>query len=330
MEFLYPITMISSLIDRKLYHTNSSQSNYKTKGCCVICRDEETLKITTERKNLFLSSEQMAAHLVIPTRIDTSIGRKEFYQAKNYALNGKYLEAMKLFKYVIPLRPDAASPHYHLGLVFIELDRLDQAVFHFKQANNIKPDVIKYKQLYESYLNLSKSDKTKLNISNNCRHQPNVNYHSPCIELNAHRLAAVSGALLSLKNRYIHNKQRLVVAIWCKKPETAQELKKEKTKRTGLDIRLFQRDEKMLHQTTINVFILHGSKIGSDITFIQNEVNVIIVYEAKIRKNIYSNVINKVLIRHNGKIVKFLSEIKELDLNIVQNEAMQWMNQFVV
>ena len=83
--------------------------------------------------------------------VDTTVGREYFYEAKECVVNKQYLKAKRLFKFVIQLRPDAASPHYHLGCVLVELNCLQEAVSHFKKATNIKPEVIKYRQFYKWY-----------------------------------------------------------------------------------------------------------------------------------------------------------------------------------
>ena len=83
--------------------------------------------------------------------IDKTVGREYFYEAKKYALEKQYLKAKRLFKFVIQLRTDAASPHYHLGCVLVELNCLEEAVSHFKKAMNINPKVVKYQQFYNWY-----------------------------------------------------------------------------------------------------------------------------------------------------------------------------------
>eukprot|EP01084_Bolivina_argentea_P273124 465175_1 len=83
--------------------------------------------------------------------VDTTVGREYFYEAKRLASQKKYLKAKQLFKLVIQLRPDAASPHYHLGNVLIELNSIEEAVSHFKKAHKKKPNIIKYKQYYRHY-----------------------------------------------------------------------------------------------------------------------------------------------------------------------------------
>eukprot|EP01083_Nonionella_stella_P201643 737495_1 len=83
--------------------------------------------------------------------VDTTVGREYFYEAKRLASQHKYLKAKQMFKFVIQLRPDAASPHYHLGCVLIELNQMQEAISHFKKATNLKPDIIKYKSFYKWY-----------------------------------------------------------------------------------------------------------------------------------------------------------------------------------
>ena len=101
------------------------------------------------------SSRSQYAHSIAPSVatsfVDTSVGREYFYEAKKCVASKQYLKAKRLFKFVIQLRPDAASPHYHLGCVLVELNALEEAVSHFKKATNIKPDVIKYQQFYTWY-----------------------------------------------------------------------------------------------------------------------------------------------------------------------------------
>ena len=103
--------------------------------------------------------------------MDTTVGREYFYEAKKCVIFKQYQKAKQLFKFVIELRPDAASPHYHLGCLLVELNKLKEAVSHFKQAFNIKPDVTKYQQLFTRYnnmlyLNDGRKDNSKRNIIN--------------------------------------------------------------------------------------------------------------------------------------------------------------------
>jgi len=86
--------------------------------------------------------------------INSAIGYDEFYNAKKLASSGRYLAAKKLFKEVIRMRPDAASPHWHLGCVLVELNRLQEAVSHFRKATRIKPEIVKYRQFLKWYSNL--------------------------------------------------------------------------------------------------------------------------------------------------------------------------------
>ena len=54
---------------------------------------------------------------------------------------------------IIQMRPDAASPHWHLGCVLVELDRLQEAISHFRKASNIRPEIRQYR-----VLSISESD----------------------------------------------------------------------------------------------------------------------------------------------------------------------------
>ena len=71
------------------------------------------------------------------TFINSAIGYDEFHAAKKLVQSGRYLAAKKLFKQVIRMRPDAASPHWHLGCVLVELNALQEAVSHFKKVCSI-------------------------------------------------------------------------------------------------------------------------------------------------------------------------------------------------
>ena len=83
-----------------------------------------------------------------PTRsVDISIGYDEFDEAKGLAAAGNLLDAASKFKVVIAMRPDAASPHYHLGRVLLELNRISEALAHFKVAKELQPDITLYQQL---------------------------------------------------------------------------------------------------------------------------------------------------------------------------------------
>jgi len=62
------------------------------------------------------------------------------------ASRGQYLSAKRLFKFVIQIRPDCASPHYN-----VELGAIEEAISHFKKATRIKPEIIKYRQFHKWY-----------------------------------------------------------------------------------------------------------------------------------------------------------------------------------
>ena len=69
-------------------------------------------------------------------------GADKFEEAKALAAAGRLDEAVNMFEDVIGVRPDAASPHWHLARVLVRL-----AQYHFQKANEIKPQVLVYKQL---------------------------------------------------------------------------------------------------------------------------------------------------------------------------------------
>eukprot|EP01084_Bolivina_argentea_P315139 545928_1 len=58
-----------------------------------------------------------------------------------------FQRAQDLLEDVIRQRTDAASPHYHLGFLYIQLKNKTDALTHFKQAAMLKPNVLKYKQV---------------------------------------------------------------------------------------------------------------------------------------------------------------------------------------
>eukprot|EP01083_Nonionella_stella_P062906 163545_1 len=86
--------------------------------------------------------------------VDTTVGREYFYEAKRLLSEGKYLQCKRLFKFVIQLRPDAASPHFYLGCTLVELSCLEEAISHFKKAVRLKPEVVKYRQFEKWYSGL--------------------------------------------------------------------------------------------------------------------------------------------------------------------------------
>eukprot|EP01084_Bolivina_argentea_P250220 419169_1 len=83
--------------------------------------------------------------------LDISIGCDDFYKAKRFTFQGQYFKAEQTFKRVIKLRPDAASPHYHLGTVLFEQGSRKQAMKHFGKAACMKPDVVKYQNFHKWY-----------------------------------------------------------------------------------------------------------------------------------------------------------------------------------
>eukprot|EP01084_Bolivina_argentea_P276882 472545_1 len=92
---------------------------------------------------------------MLPSPVDTCVGGSCFYHAKRLTAEGKYLKAKERFLLVIQLRADAASPHYHLGCVLIELNKMQEAISHFKKALELKPDIINYKIFAQFYSKLN-------------------------------------------------------------------------------------------------------------------------------------------------------------------------------
>eukprot|EP01084_Bolivina_argentea_P315138 545925_1 len=77
-----------------------------------------------------------------------------------------FQRAQDLLEDVIRQRTDAASPHYHLGFLYIQLKNKTDALTHFKQAAMLKPNVLKYKQVLSWFAGLDslEDEKTPFNF----------------------------------------------------------------------------------------------------------------------------------------------------------------------
>eukprot|EP01084_Bolivina_argentea_P315142 545932_1 len=78
-----------------------------------------------------------------------------------------FQRAQDLLEDVIRQRTDAASPHYHLGFLYIQLKNKTDALTHFKQAAMLKPNVLKYKQVLSWFARLDSLDDEKTPFINN-------------------------------------------------------------------------------------------------------------------------------------------------------------------
>eukprot|EP01084_Bolivina_argentea_P273126 465177_1 len=91
--------------------------------------------------------------------IDNTVGNDEFWGAQEDIVQMHRCSAKSTLKNVIKKRPDAASPHYHLGWLYIQWGCMNKTLTHFEQAANLKPEITKYKQVqlwFTRYFHISK------------------------------------------------------------------------------------------------------------------------------------------------------------------------------
>eukprot|EP01084_Bolivina_argentea_P241072 404796_1 len=89
------------------------------------------------------------------TLVDTSVGLQYFREGRRLMTKCQYVKATKSFARVIQLRPDAASPHYHLGCALIKQNAIKEALLHFKKASELKPEIIIYPIFWKFYTKLN-------------------------------------------------------------------------------------------------------------------------------------------------------------------------------
>eukprot|EP01084_Bolivina_argentea_P316778 549176_1 len=97
--------------------------------------------------------------------IDTSIGSNDMFHARNMIILQKFHKAKKILQTVIAKRKETASPHFHLGFVYVELMCHPKALEHFKQAARLKPKIKKYRQVETWYSQIYDTDKRLKNES---------------------------------------------------------------------------------------------------------------------------------------------------------------------
>eukprot|EP01084_Bolivina_argentea_P316781 549181_1 len=92
--------------------------------------------------------------------IDTSIGSNDMFHARNMIILQKFHKAKKILQTVIAKRKETASPHFHLGFVYVELMCHPKALEHFKQAARLKPKIKKYRQVETWYSQIYDTDES--------------------------------------------------------------------------------------------------------------------------------------------------------------------------
>lgn len=71
-----------------------------------------------------------------------------FLKGKNSYDNGEYAQAKDLFNELIKKQPDYAEAFYYLGLTYVQLDKLTDAINELEQASSINTTNVKYQLTY--------------------------------------------------------------------------------------------------------------------------------------------------------------------------------------